>query len=612
MGFLADARYFVSSLSPETAWRLTLRKLEKRERKRRLARLLAANEPDPAFFARMGLPENKAERLHVLQDAWTPLASSTVLRPHISTLAADRVLSGFQDLFGREQQVGWPPRWGWRWDGTENEALFARDVRSTWELQRLQGILPLAAAANASVGGERERYAAAYLEALESFHHQHPGPHGIAWSSALELGLRLIALAQGLPLVLESQAFGERDRVILRGLDRHARWLGADLSLDKVVCGNHLLGELAGLLVAGHLLPSARNAWWGDVPVRSLLESEILRQFHEDGVSVEQSLPYEKFILEFLTVAGELARLRGEPFAPAVRERLSKVADHLTATTAPDGELPRIGDCDSGRGAFDAQDPRRPQAAVARARDVFGSGNTTPTHFFERGGHVVLAPTAGDFLFVRGGPFGWGVPGPAAHSHADWLSPVLYLDGEPVLIDPGVFGYDIGHDLRDAFRTWEAHNAIAPGPQHGPRPSGLFRWTRWNARCVIQTSENAVEGRVTWTGGEPLLWHRSIGYNQLRRGWRIEDRLEGAPSYPIRASLHFAPEAEVTKGGGIGELGIRLRSGRVLSLRFQPPADPEVGRGWVAPSYGRRDTGLVLTYVIPSNVAMAVDIHRVR
>jgi len=212
-------------------------------------------------------------------------------------------------------------------------------------------------------------------------------------------------------------------------------------------------------------------------------------------------------------------------------------------------------------------------------------------------------------MFVRGGPFGWGIPGPAAHSHADWLSPVFYLDGEPVLMDPGVFGYDIGMDLRNAFRTWEAHSTIQPRPENGPLPAGLFRWSHFDARCEIQVLENAAVGRVIWAGGEPLLWHRSIGYNQLRRGWRIEDRVESTSPRPVRASLHFAPGTTADKGPRPGEMQVALRSGRVLQLRFEPPADLEVGTGWVAAAYGRRETGLVLTYFIRPNVAMAVEIR---
>ena len=612
MGFLSDARYFRSSLSFGGAWSLSLQKFKKHEQKRRLARLLATDESDAAFFARLGLPENKAERLNLLQDSWTPLTQSAVLRPQPSPAATERVLSGVQNLFGQELNVGWPPRWNWRWDGTENETAFARDLRSTWELQRLQGILPLAAAAAGSEGTDRERYATAYLDAIQDFHSQHPGPHGLAWASALELGLRLIALTQGLLCVFDSSAFCEREVMVLRILDRHARWLAADLSLDKVVRGNHLLGELAGLFVAGHFVSNARGAWWGDVPVRALLEAEVLRQFHEDGVSVEQSLTYEKFILEFLTAAGEMARLRHDTFAPRVEERLSKAATHLEAVTLPDGSLPRVGDCDSGRGAFDPEDPHRPQAVIAKARAVFGTRELAKkihSQVFPHGGHIVHVPGPGNFLFVRGGPFGWGRPGPAAHSHADWLSPVLYLEGEPVLLDPGVFGYDIGLDLRDAFRTWEAHSVIMPGPERGPLPAGLFRWAQFDARCEVQATENGVVGRVFWSGGKPLLWHRSISYNQLRRGWRIEDRVESTSSPPVRVSLHFAPGSTVEKGRGRGEMEVRLRSGLKLPLRFEPPADPEAGTGWVALRYGRRETGLVLTYFIRPNVATSVEIH---
>ena len=100
--------------------------------------------------------------------------------------------------------------------------------------------------------------------------------------------------------------------------------------------------------------------------VRELLQSEILEQFHSDGVSVEQSLTYEKFILEFLVVAGEASAIGGEPFSEPVRRRLLDSATHLETVTAPDGLLPQVGDCDSGRGA-DWGDPDPASAYVDAA-----------------------------------------------------------------------------------------------------------------------------------------------------------------------------------------------------------------------------------------------------
>jgi heparinase II/III-like protein len=612
VGFLADIRYFGFAIGPGPGSRLAFLKLQKTLRKRRLARVLAQDEPESQRLRRLGLPENREARVALLRNAWKPLADSTVLRPDAPRETADRVLAGVESLFGQDLAVGWPPRWNWRWDGTENAVLFARDVRSTWELQRLQGILPLAAAAHGSAGEERERYAAAYLEAIDGFQKQHPGPDGIAWASALELGLRLGALTQGLPLVCETAAFLRHEAMLLSLLDRQARWLAADLSLDKVVRGNHLLGELAGLLAVGHLVPSARTTWWGTLPVRSLLETEILRQFHEDGVSVEQSLTYEKFVLEFLTLAGEAARRRDDPFEAEAAARLCAAAAHLEAATAPDGTLPRVGDCDSGRGAFDAEDPHRPRNAIARARRVFArapSGSRPPMEraWFETGGHVVLHPVPGNFLFVRGGPFGWGIPGPAAHSHADWFAPVVYLDGEAVLIDPGVFGYDVGAELRDAYRSWEAHCGFVPGPEQGPRPAGLFRWRRWNGRAEIQALPESAgaAGWVRWNDG-PLLWHRSISYNQLRRGWTIKDRLEGRRPSSVRWSFHLAPGTEALPSEPFGSFRLTLRSGKVVELRFDPPGENQIQEGWMAPAYGRREPCLVVVHAVPPDVDEAV------
>ena len=604
MGFVKDLRYFAATLSPGEARRLALQKFRKREQKRALAGRFATPESEAMLLERLGLPAETSRRLDLWRELCEPLAASEVLVPAYDSTAAHRVLDGVQSLFGQEVRVGWPPSWNWRWEGTENANVFARDVRSTWELQRLQGILPLGTAARAASGPERERYAEAYLSAVVSFASAHPGPYGIAWSSALELGLRILALVQGIPLVSGTEVFARAEMSVLRLLDRHVRWLAVDLSLDKVVRGNHLLGELSGLLAAGCLVPSARMSWWGELAVPSLLEAEVLRQFHEDGVSVEQSLTYEKFVLEFLTAAGEMTCLRGEPLSSAVQARLALAARHLEIVTAPDGTLPRVGDCDSGRGTGDGEDPHRPSRSIASARRVFPS-DAPPSglgrYHFERGGHVVLAPEPGDFLFVRGGPFGWGRPGPASHSHADWLAPVLYLDREPILIDPGVFGYDVGARLRDAFRGWEAHNAILPGTGRGPEPAGLFRWRGLDARAEITLGDAwEVKGRVMWPNPPPLLWHRSIGYNQLHRGWRLEDRLEGAGSDPVTCGMHFAPGIEV-EAGKSGEFGLVLRSGKSFRLRLDPVVDTEIRKGWAAPAYGRREPNLVLTYILRPN-----------
>ncbi len=579
---------------------------------------LRRGESDAALLERLRLPAEAGPRRERLIELWEPAAvfalpepGSPEADPETIRARARAVRDGRQILFGREVRVGWPPRWDWRWDGTPEAALFAADVRSTWEVQRLQGILPLARAARVLEGAEAEAFAADYVAALMDFFRHHPGPAGTAWASALELGLRLVALAQGLPLVAATEAFAASDLALLKLVDRHARRLAADLSLDKVVRGNHLLGELAGLVAAGHLVPGARDRWWGPHPAQAVLEAEILRQFHPDGVNVEQSLTYEKFILEFLAVAGRLAALRGAALADPVAHRMLAAAAHLEAATLPGGDLPRVGDCDSGRGAdWGEADPHRAGALVERLRAWFPGPGASPVpeapeadpalRLFPSGGHAILRTAGGGYLFLRGGPFGWGVPGPCSHSHADWLSPVLALDGTPVLVDPGVGGYRVAPGLRDGFRTWSAHNGPGFHPPRPPRPAGTFRWrglegvsARLDGGLTGDGAE--IRGEVRWEGGrEPLLWSRSIRYNQLDRTWLILDRVSETTPEPVTWALHFAPDIRLEPGPDPGVVIVTLPSGRRWSWAWDPAGEIAIEEGRTAPAYGSLVTAPVL------------------
>ena len=623
MGILSDLVYYAPYLTPSRAMSLFLAKARKRRAKDRLRSQFQKEEPVSRFLERLGLDADHDQRLCYLKDALAPLGDllpAPELRrdkpgeaagdaPHPEwTGPALKVLDGIQTLFGQEVQVGWPPRWGWRWDDTALAETFSKDVRSTWEIQRLQGLLPLAQAAEQNSGLDREDFSKAYIEGLLDFHREHPGPSGVAWTSALELGLRLISLGQGLPLVVNSDAFARHHMSLLVILDRHARWLAADLSLDKVIRGNHLLGELAGLLVAGHLVPSARDTWWGPHRVPAILENEILDQIHPDGVSVEQSLTYEKFILEFLLEAACLAHTRNTPFSPQVRERLRASAVHLEAVTAPDGSLPRVGDCDSGRGTGGGDDPHRTRELTGRVKSKIAPGTnklTPPTVFtehkdlaiasFPAGGHVTVRSAKGDFLFVRGGPFGHGS---SAHSHADWLSPVLYLKGEAVLIDPGVFGYGVEASGRNAFRDWPAHNVLYLEPNPGPTPAGRFRWKGVGdpASLDIRFPDDGVEvqGAVAWGRGEQaLLWHRSIRYNQLSDFWLIRDRTSKNIQGPVCWAFHFAPEVLLEETGQ-GQFLMTTPAGKKYKVTLDPAGTSSLDTAWVAPAYGVRCEGLVI------------------
>jgi len=224
--------------------------------------------------------------------------------------------------------------------------------------------------------------------------------------------------------------------------------------------------------------------------------------------------------------------------------------------------------------------------------------NGTLLRRFPDGGHVVVRD--GDsYLFLRGGPFGHGIPGPASHSHADLLAPVLYLDGEAVLVDPGVYGYAVGPTLRDGLRGWQAHTAVAFEAVAGPIPAGTFRWRRIPSPARLTgeiTSEGVlVEGEVRrGPRGNPLLWHRSIHYNQLRRIWLILDRFSQTATGPVNWAFRFAPGVGLEQTDVAGVYRVVLPSGRMWRLTLDPVGEIVVEDGWIAPAYGSMVTAPIL------------------
>src|SRR5207244_453092 len=80
---------------------------------------------------------------------------------------------------------------------------------------------------------------------------------------------------------------------------------------------------------------------------------------------------------------------------------------------------------------------------------------------YSEAGHVVLRGDSS--LFLRGGEFGMGGAGFSSHAHNDLLAPILWLDGIPVLVDPGTYVYNGDTANRAKYRSEWAHNSFIIG-----------------------------------------------------------------------------------------------------------------------------------------------------
>jgi hypothetical protein len=406
---------------------------------------------------------------------------------------------------------------------------------------------------------------------------------------------------------------------LARSLVENARWVERRLEDRGVVVGSHLVGELVGLYACGVMLGAAgpEPAAWR-ARARAGLARASRNQVLPDGAGAEGSTGYGRFVAELWLAALVCARAQREPPPDGVEDAAARMLSHLAATLAPDGRDPGIGDDDGSAvlpGAGDAETlvpllarwPLETRPAGVRWSDpaawILGDeGRARWEAAYERpwparvdapwfglwlarrGGH------GGDLVTFRAGPH--GQHGAGGHAHNDPLAVGVWLDGVPVIADPGTGMYLGRPAWRDRFRGVAAHatlcvDGLEPSPIPATRPFALPDQTharllscddhagRW--RCVASHEGYARLG---------VRCRREVRLDRAARRVEIVDTIEGTGTHRLELSFPLGGTAVLD---GV-RVHVPLPRGR--ALLEAGPADVDKPLSWrldpgaVAPRYG--------------------------
>ena len=339
-------------------WRINrLRCMRPAELPFRLARSITAHlEPIAPHRSRVP-PADRA----AAADRWVHVPEGLDAAPYLA--AANRIVAGTLDIFGMSCAGNAPPRWNRDpKTGVEAPLVFGKrldyrdrrrvgEVKYLWEVNRHLHLVTLAQAY--ALGGD-----AKYLETLR----QHVDswisacPYGLGpnWSSALEVAIRLINWS------IAWQIAGGADGALFVGSEGghfRQRWLGSIYQHARFVHGyfsrhssanNHLIGEAAGLYIAGLTWPCWPELRRWRAGARRILEREALVQNSADGVNLEQAVCYQQFVLDFLLLALLAGENAGEALVADYRQRIAAMLAFLASIMDAGGRVPMIGDGDDG------------------------------------------------------------------------------------------------------------------------------------------------------------------------------------------------------------------------------------------------------------------------
>lgn len=533
-----------------------------------------------------------------------------------------------------------------------------RDPKGPWELARGAHLLLLGVGARLAPD-LRTAAGRAVVDEIASFVADNPLGEGVHWTSPLEVGLRALHWLAALELVGDDGPVEFR-RQLGGALIEHGRFLASNLEGRGIVPANHLIGNWLGLLVVGTALDGVGEAAaWRRAAIRGL-EREAERQVLSDGADFEASTSYHRFTLELLLAADRVARAARLPLVlgPTLRRMFRFAAGYL----GPDGCEPAFGDGDDGRVLPMAPYPpryqayllsvgvvrhgetslRRPGVAFSaeaawmggqagwRRWRALGVHAAPASESFPAGGLHVLRSERLQVVLRCGG---YGQQGVGGHAHNDQLSLAVWLDGAPLVVDPGTHCYAADPAWRDHLRGTAAHATVmVENAEQSPIYDGRMFALPDAAHAVLD--ELAEEGEtarlVAHHRGYRRLpcratHHREVLLDRRRAAVLVRDTIEGRGTAAVKASyplggaevrpltqeeldqlLSELRDAPWLVGGALREGVAILRDGRpqaaLLTLTADTVTDTKrerapgllIRRSWWAPGYGQRRPGAMI------------------
>ena len=550
-------------------------------------------------------------------------AAERALRNEIDLLGSGPVALGQTINWHRDYKTGdsWPLEYFRRIDYINVGRR--SDVKTAWELSRMQWLLPCA---QAFVLTREERYAWHIVNVLEQWMDANPYTCGVNWGVTMEPAMRLLTWTWMLRACADSAAFGDpafRER-FMRALFLHGLFTEKYFERSDVN-GNHFTADAAALVVAGALFAEGEDArrWLRDG--QRDVEHEIVLQVHPDGVDFEASAAYHRLVAELFLLSAMALRAAGREPSDSFRQRLGAMAEFSAAYPRPDGLAPLWGDNDDARALPLGSQPLRDHRylvgliglhlddprliALARAsraeacwwmgtqaaRRLEVDGPPMDSRAFRDGGVYVLCD-ARNHVFIDCGPI--GLAGRGGHGHNDLLSFEATLLGVPLITEGGCFVYTADNVSRDIDRGTRSHNTPMVDGQEINRFLGPeFRWNmaedarhelvEWHATSDVDRFVGRHSGFQRLSS--PVTVERTIELEHTTGALRVRDRFLGTGTHLVESPLHLAPGV-TCRHGDPGRLVLFAGTREFYVTWNHEEWRLELEQGREAAQYGRQAT----------------------
>lgn len=447
------------------------------------------------------------------------------------------------------------------------------DIKIPWELSRFQHLNLLG---QSYILTEDKKYADEFASQIRDWIKNNPVGWGVNWNCTMEVAIRAVNL-------LVAQEYFSDERLLpgsfwqefYSNIYEHGKFIWRHLEKHFKSTNNHYLADLAGLFFIATYCPFFKESEkWREYAINELTE-EIEKQIFPDGCTFETSTCYHRLVLELLFYTELLGSRSGIKFPKLYNDRVRKMFECSLYFIKPNGEIPQIGDNDSGRFLVFCTRPILEHKyllnlATIYYRDsefklsrfsydeesfwIFGmegkkiydnipfrQNKVTSKEFPNAGWYIMRHDD--NYCFITCGLSGQNQKG--GHSHNDKLSFELMFNNKDIVVDPGTYVYTSYPKERNKFRSTEFHNTLYFNPyeQNELNEKRIFRLpekVKIKKAILLENKNNIIfKGEIQYSN---IVHNRMITLNKKTVNLNIKDRFYSRKPLNGRLIFHLSPK----------------------------------------------------------------------
>ncbi len=497
------------------------------------------------------------------------------------------------------------------------------DVKYVWELNRHQ-FLPYLGFAYFIT--KDEKYAIEFKKLILDWIEKNPPLCGINWVSGLEISLRLISWIFTLYFFRNSKEINNNHffSKIFKVLFQHAYYLRYFYTKRSL---NHTVGELFGVYLFSKVFEEIKQIKRWEKKFFKKLKKQIILQIRPDGVGIEQSVNYHKFVLEFFSL---FTILNPKLIYESEGILIEKMFDYLLHCVKPDSHLPLIGDVDDGKVLLLTNfkedkffDLLNMGAILFRKEELkfitkkispvsillFGEKgiktfdeleSIEPTknfEYFDKSGYFIIRNNwteKATYLFIDFGRFG---PLGAAHSHSDITNIIFSHNGKNIIVDSGNYSYNRSWNERKYFRSSKAHNILSINNKNQAQSIGWFSWEKKpKIKRKVNLKNSEIELSCVHNGYQGFLVKRQIITNKNLDELIIKDTVSQSDnifdenSSEIDLYFHFAKDINLK----VEKSSLQIDNKLLFTVKSNKQFSMSIQKSFYSPAYGQKYENNVL------------------